>query len=145
MQTKQTTDRERELVELERAFWDAMKQRDGKLARELTDQTCIVVGASGVGEVDRAAIGTMVEQAKWKLEKFELSPNVHVRMVGDDVAIVAYQVDEKLLVDGKHEVLTAYDSSVWVRKQGRWVCVLHTESLAGDPYGRDRNKQQPRA
>lgn len=145
MQTKETSDRKRELVDLERAFWDAMKKRDGKLARDLTDQTCIVVGASGVGEVERGALGQMVEQAKWQIEKFELSPNVHVRMVGDDVAILAYQVDEKLLVDGKSETLTAYDSSVWVRKLGKWVCVLHTESLAGDPYGRDRMKQQPRA
>ena len=23
-------------------------------------------------------------------------------------------------------------------KDGRWVCALHTESLKGDPYGRDR-------
>jgi hypothetical protein len=25
-----------------------------------------------------------------------------------------------------------------VRRGGRWVCALHTEAIAGDPYGRDR-------
>jgi len=25
-----------------------------------------------------------------------------------------------------------------VRRDGRWRCVLHTEALAGDPFGRDR-------
>ena len=32
----------------------------------------------------------------------------------------------------------AADASTWVRRNGRWVCALHTESLKGDPFGRDR-------
>ena len=31
---------------------------------------------------------------------------------------------------------TAFHSSVWSRSDGEWVCVVHTESLAGDPLGR---------
>jgi len=27
-------------------------------------------------------------------------------------------------------------SSVWVRRDGTWTCALHTESVAGDPFGR---------
>jgi len=34
--------------------------------------------------------------------------------------------------------LDAADASTWVKKDGRWLCALHTESLIGDPYGRDR-------
>ena len=30
--------------------------------------------------------------------------------------------------------------SVWVRSGGQWRCAMHTESLAGDPCGRDRKK-----
>lgn len=30
----------------------------------------------------------------------------------------------------------AFDSSVWVHRNGHWVCAVHTESLAGDPFGR---------
>lgn len=30
----------------------------------------------------------------------------------------------------------AFDSSVWVHRIGHWVCAVHTESLAGDPFGR---------
>ena len=53
-----------------------------------------------------------------------------VRLLGDDVAIVAYTVREELTVDGKPLTLEAADSSTWVRRDGRWVCALHTEALA---------------
>ena len=37
---------------------------------------------------------------------------------------------------GKKVKLEAYDSSIWLRRDGQWTCVVHTESLAGDPFGR---------
>jgi len=39
---------------------------------------------------------------------------------------------------GKPVTLDAADASTWVKKDGRRLCALHTESLIGDPYGRDR-------
>jgi hypothetical protein len=47
-------------------------------------------------------------------------------------------VREQLTVDGNPLTLEAADASTWVRRDGRWVCALHTESIAGDPFGRDR-------
>jgi hypothetical protein len=61
-----------------------------------------------------------------------------VRLVHDDVAIVAYKVKESLTVDGKPLTLEAADSSTWVRSPGGWVCAMHTEAISGDPFGRDR-------
>ena len=56
----------------------------------------------------------------------------------DDVAIVAYKVRERLVVDGNPVTLDAADASTWIRRNGHWVCALHTESILGDPFGRDR-------
>jgi hypothetical protein len=64
-------------------------------------------------------------------------------MLADDVAIVAYKVTEDLTVQGKPVHLEAADSSTWVRRDGRWVCALHTEAIAGDPFGRDRRPAHP--
>jgi hypothetical protein len=47
-------------------------------------------------------------------------------------------VDERVVVEGETLPVEANDSSVWVRRNGEWRCALHTESLVGDPYGRDR-------
>jgi hypothetical protein len=129
----------RELLELEHAFWNAMKVRDGKTATRLADTTTIVVGPQGIGEVPRDGLGDMMEHADWKLERFDIDPaKVQFKMIDDDVAVVAYEVEEKVIIDGKPTSLTAYDTSVWVRKVGKWVCAMHTETLAGDPFGRDR-------
>ena len=84
-------------------------------------------------------LGEMMENADWKLERFDIDPDkVQFKMIDNDVAVVAYEVDEKMIVDGKPTNIRAYDTSVWVRKLGKWVCAMHTETLAGDPFGRDR-------
>jgi len=48
-------------------------------------------------------------------------------------------VHEELTVEGKPVTLDAADSSTWVRRDGHWLCAAHTETLSGDPYGRDRH------
>jgi hypothetical protein len=127
------------LVELERAYWQALKDKDTGRALDLTDDPCIVTGAQGVGSFDRASFERMMKAPQsYTLDDFRLDDDVRVQMLTDDVAVVAYRVHEELTVDGKPVVLDAADSSTWVRRDGAWRCALHTEALAGDPFGRDR-------
>jgi hypothetical protein len=128
---------EQELQQAERAYWQAIKDQDMDSVMRLTDDTCIVAGAQGVARLDKKALAGMMKAPSWKLEGFEVK-DVQVKLIGADVAIVAYKVHEDLIVDGKPLSLDASDASTWVRRDGRWVCALHTESLAGDPFGRDR-------
>ena len=127
---------ETKLLDLEQQYWQAMKDKDIEAAVRMTDDPCIVAGASGVMKVDRQTFIKMMETAKWTIKDVDLS-DAQVRMLGDDVAIVAYKVRENLTVDGKPVTLEAADSSTWLRRDGQWKCALHTESLAGDPYGRN--------
>lgn len=134
-----TLGKEQELFEVEKRFWDAMKQKDARTAEKLTDNNCIVVGAQGVSAIDRKTMAKMTTEGQWDLQQYTFdSKNAQVRFIADDIAIVAYKVNEHLVVDGKTLPIEANDSSVWVRRDGEWLCALHTESLAGDPYGRDR-------
>jgi uncharacterized protein (TIGR02246 family) len=128
---------EAELLGLEKRYWQAIKDKDIEAAKRLTDFPCIVSGSKGVGSIDEKTFGTMMKSANYTLNRFEIMSE-QVRMLRDDVAVVAYQVREELTVDGKPVTLDAADSSTWVRRDGRWVCAAHTESVAGDPYGRDR-------
>jgi ketosteroid isomerase-like protein len=128
---------EKELLRLEREYWQAVKDRDVDTAMRLTDDPCIVAGASGVGRIDQKSFARIMSAATYTLHDFDVR-EPEVRMIGDDVAILAYKVHEKLTVDGKPIDLDAADASMWVRRNGRWVCALHTESVLGDPYGRDR-------
>jgi len=128
---------EQELVELEHEYWRAIKDGDAKAAMRLSDDPCIVTGAQGVGRIDRRTLGGMLTSPTWKLLDFEIT-DVQTRQLTDDVAVVAYKVTEKLTVEGKPLTLKAADASTWVRRNGQWVCALHTESVEGDPFGRDR-------
>lgn len=127
-----------ELLDLEKQFWQAIKEKDADRAMQLTDEECLVTGAQGVGRINRKAMSDMMQNAPYTLHDFELK-DAEVRQLRDDVAILAYKVHEELTIDGKPLTLDAADASTWVRRDGRWLCALHTESIAGDPFGRDRN------
>jgi uncharacterized protein (TIGR02246 family) len=129
---------EDELLGLEKRYWQAIQEQDVDAALKLTDENCIVTGAQGVGAIDRQTLAAMMKATTYSLKRFELKPGAQVRLLRDDVALVAYQVHEELIVEGKPVSLDAADSSTWVRRGGSWLCAMHTESIVGDPFGRDR-------
>jgi hypothetical protein len=129
---------EQEFLDLELQFWTAMRDHDVEAAKRLTDEPCIITGPQGVSRITRDALAAMISSSTYSLDDFEMKKDAQVSMLGDDVAVVAYGVHEDLTVEGKKVSLDALDASTWVRKNGRWVCALHTEAIAGDPFGRDR-------
>jgi len=134
----QTNNVEKQLLELERQYWQAMQDRNVEAAVKLTEFPCIVAGASGTMRVERPAFEKMMNAATYRIRKVELDPDAEVRMLTDDVAIVAYKLTEEVTVDGERVKLESTDASTWVRRNGTWRCALHTESIKGDPWGRDR-------
>lgn len=134
---------EAQLLDHEKQYWQAIKDRDVQAAMRLTDDPCIVTGAQGVARITREAFAGMLQAGGWTLHEVTLS-DVQVRVLSEDVAIVAYKIKELLTVDGKPLTLEAADSSTWVRREGQWMCALHTEALAGDPFGRDRQLAAPK-
>ncbi|MEO8693420.1 MAG: nuclear transport factor 2 family protein [Acidimicrobiales bacterium] len=135
-----TTTIEQELLTLEHRYWQAIKDGDVDTALSLTDDPCFVAGAQGVGRVDHAAYRQMMtENSSWEIIDFSIGDDAQVHVEGD-TALVAYTVHEELTVDGDPVTFDAADTSTWIRRDGKWVCSLHTESILGDPYGRDRKK-----
>ena len=134
--TQQTL--EQDLLQLERQYWQALRDKDIDGALALTDEPCLVTGAQGVGSVDKQAYAAMMENATWTIEDFVIGDDVQVRLLSDDTAILAYTVREQLQVDGESVTFDAADASTWIRRGGRWLCAMHSESILGDPFGRDR-------
>ena len=130
-----TTAIEQEIVELEEAYWRAIRDKDTDAAVRLSDNPCLVAGHQGVQSIDHDTFVEMAKSPMWELKTFELS-DVDVRMVTDDVAVIGYKVTEEMIVEGKPLTLTAADTSTWIRRDGRWLCTAHSESVLGDPFGR---------
>lgn len=129
---------EKELIGLENAFWQAMKDGDVEAAMRLTDTPCIVSGPQGIGSIGKKEFEEMLKTPSWKLLSFKLKEGAKMRQIGSDAAVLAYEVHEDLSVDGKPISLEAAECSTWIRRDGRWVCCQHSESIEGDPFGRDR-------
>src|SRR4029453_2003574 len=99
----------------------------------------VVTGAQGVLRMSHNDYRKMAEQGagKFDLKSFKLD-DVQVSFPTEDVAGIGYKVTENMDVEGKPLTLKAADATTWVRKDGEWLAALHTESLLGDPFGRDR-------
>ncbi|HVZ14935.1 MAG TPA: nuclear transport factor 2 family protein [Bauldia sp.] len=128
---------EQDILALEKKFWQSMIDRDAAAGAAMIAEESLVTGAQGVGKIDRATFAKMMEGGQWTLHDFAFS-DVKFVEVTRDVAVIAYKVREDLTVDGRRFTMEAADASTWVRDNGTWVCALHTESVLGDPYGRDR-------
>lgn len=137
MKNTKDDDLKQELLDLETRYWTAIKEQDAETVMALSADTCIVTGAQGVGQLEKQRLAGMMDQPTYQLREFRFD-DVKVQQLSDDVAVLAYKVHEDLIVDGAPVTLDAADASTWVRKNGSWVCALHTESLIGDAFGRDR-------
>ena len=131
-------DVEKIITDLEKQYWQAMVDKDWEKVLQLTADPCVVTGAMGASSITHDQYRHMMDDAAWELLEFTLE-EPQVMSVTQDVAVIAYKVTENLVVDGKPLSLKAADASTWVRQNGNWVCALHTESILGDPFGRDRD------
>jgi hypothetical protein len=129
--TKATKD---EVIALEKAYWDAIKRKDGKRTSQLSGKVALTTGARGVTSIPRAKMGQMTEEGNWTLDSYEFS-DVEVVTPADDVAIIAYKVKQKVTMDGKPQELRAADSSTWVRGPDGWECHAHSETFLQDGKG----------
>lgn len=127
-----------EIFGLESQYWRALKNNDIDTMLELTDEECIVTGSQGVHKFGKKDFAAMLKSPNYKLIDYELNPDYQVRVLNENTAVIAYKVKEDLSVDGKPVSFEASDSSTWIRRDGKWVCSVHTESITGDPFGRDR-------
>lgn len=131
---------QQKIVELEQKFWRTMVDKDIEAAVAMLPEQSIVAGAQGTAMLTHDDYRGMARQGEslWQLKSFLLD-DVKVMFPSNDVAVIAYTVIEDMEVEGKHVTLKAADTTTWIRQGGEWLAALHTESILGDPFGRDRN------
>lgn len=139
MPTRTPVISDQELLTLERDYWEAVKHRDARTVGRLTAEECTIAGARGVSAVDAQEMGKLIAAATHRIVDYRIDPKTtRITHLDDGPVSIAYGIHEDLEVDGKPVQLDAFDVSVWKKGDTGWTCVLHTESIAGDPFGRDR-------
>ena len=120
-----------EIETLERRFWQTMVDKDAKTAAGMIAEQGLVTGPMGAMAIDPAKYEAMTNEGDWSLTAYEMS-DVQVVQPADDVAIIAYKVNQKGDMKGRAMDLNCVDSSTWVREDGEWKCALHTETILGE-------------
>lgn len=125
-----TTAIDKQLIDLEKKYWDAMKSGDMATMQNLTADPCLVVGPQGVNKVSKRQLPEMMGGPDQRLRSYKFDENnISVRQINDNIAVLAYKVH----AESPRDTVDAFDSSVWVRQGDRWECAAHTETLAGKP------------
>ncbi len=119
---------EKLIIQLEQRFWKSIADKQTNVALGLLNEPALMVSARGAMKFDHAGYRKMAEaDAAYNLLDFEFSEMKTVFPV-EDVAVLAYQVEQKAEMKGKKTDTKMSASSTWVKKGGSWVCVIHTES-----------------
>lgn len=121
--------RQGEIEKLERAFWDSLVAGKPEVATGMLTEPAVMVSGHGANKFDHAAYTRMARDDRYKLVEYSIS-NMDVIFPRDDVAIATYQVDQRMEMQGKPVQMNVYDTSTWVKVDGDWRCVMHTESPA---------------
>jgi uncharacterized protein DUF4440 len=120
---------EKQVVQNERAIWDALKSQDwttfGKLVEGVT-----TVDMNGVNPgIQRAGLA---EQLKTLVtNSYELS-EIRARTVTPTVILLTYKIAVDQTFDGKHVPSPLWGMSLWHKKGAKWVPVAHSEANAAD-------------
>ncbi|HVH35126.1 nuclear transport factor 2 family protein [Tahibacter sp. UC22_41] len=119
--------RQGEIEKLERAFWDSMIAGKPEIATGMLTEPAVMVSGHGANKFDHAAYTRMARDDRYKLVDYSIS-DMDVIFPRDDVAVATYQVDQRMEMQGKPVQMNVYDTSTWVKVEGDWRCVMHTES-----------------
>lgn len=121
-----------DLVDLEHRFWQSMVDEDTETAISMLDEPALMVSSHGAMQFDHAQYRQMAEHGSMVIKSFELS-EMNVVFPTEDAAVLTYRVKQSLSPRGKPELIEQQmnDSSVWTRKGGQWMCVMHTETPVG--------------
>ena len=98
----------------------------------LAEPAILMVASHGVNRFDHAAYEKMAKDDTYRLTDYRIS-DFDVLFPTDDVAVATYAVRQSMDMKGKPLTEDVFDSSTWVRMDGDWRCVAHTETRKAAP------------
>jgi len=114
-----------QIVAHERAGLDALKAGDVAAFVESTAEDAVFVDAHGLA--GKAEVAKNV--AGFQLKDYTMS-DVRFVPVSAESGLIAYTLTESGTSHGKDFSARVYVSSVWVRRERRWLCVFSQETAA---------------
>jgi len=117
------------LMTMEKAAWEAWKNRDAKWMQENASEK--YVGFGPTGRMDKAASIKSYEQ-KCEIKSYTLSDD-QMQMVGPDVAVLTFRGAQDYTCDGKKGPADVRAASIYVREGDKWKAAFYAETPVTDP------------
>lgn len=117
------------LVDLETRFWQSMVDQDAETAVALLSEPAVMVSGHGAFKFDHDGYRKMAKQGTMVLTAFEFS-DMEVVFPNETTAVLTYRVKQDVANRDKSNPMSQEmnDSSTWIQNEGRWQCVMHTET-----------------
>lgn len=123
-----------EILNLEKKFWDCMRNHDIEGAMKLTSFPCLLSSSHGARLADENDFRNSFKQHEgWKMELTDFS-NDNVIFIDDRTAAISYEMTcEMISRHDETKIVRAAAQSVWVKQDSDWKCVAHSESEMYSP------------
>jgi ketosteroid isomerase-like protein len=116
----------KEILGLERKYWDAMRNKDVDAAVEMTKFPCILTSPKGAQRIEEKEYRDMMNSMKVDTFKGVEIENAEVNFLNKDTALISYSI--------KYNGMDMLDVSTWVRENGKWTCAFHSENPISDKH-----------
>jgi len=113
------------LIALEKQSWDAWKAHDAKFFAGFLSDDHVEVGARGVNGKQQVLSG--VASPLCRVEEFAVD-RFRVTRLSADTAVVVYHARQKTQCGAVAVPSPAWVSSLYVRREGRWLNALFQQS-----------------
>jgi hypothetical protein len=116
-----------ELLEMERAVWDALVAGDSAADSALLSEDFLGVYPSGFADRDGHA-GQLNDGPT--VATYELH-DARIVVVSDDAVLLTYRADYRRPAASGNESASMYVSSLWCRREDRWLNVFSQDTPTG--------------
>jgi hypothetical protein len=118
------------LMTMEKAGWEAWKNRDAKWTEE--NYSDKAVNFTAAGRVDKAASIKSYSEQKCEIKSYSISDD-QMQMVGPDVAVLTFRAAQDYTCDGTKGPADVRAASIYVREGDKWKAAFYAETPAVDP------------
>ena len=119
--TIRSATKEATIVKLEKSVTDAFKNKQRNLFKQYLDPEFSAVDAEGIKDAD----AEVEDMQKTDLRDYSFA-DMKVTLLSPKMAIAKYKVTTQSTSSGRDTSGTYYAATVWNKRGGKWLAVLHT-------------------
>jgi hypothetical protein len=116
------------LQRLERASWDAWKNRDAKFFSDFLTDDHAEIGAGGVA--DKAAVLKTVATPACRVNSYSIG-EFHFVLLNPSTAVLTYRAEQDTTCNGTRVPSPAWATSVYVNRGGHWRNAVYQQTPIG--------------